>query len=794
MTGLAELPRPARYLVAGALPGSIAIAVAVAAFDGFNADLLTAGAIAVGMVAGELFRVVLPYRHSSGVRFTLSDAALMCGVLAASPASVVLGVSLGVIAWQVVDRAEPVKLAYNFAQLVASTSVAVAVLAWLGGWPGAAPAFGTTAFAAALAVFLAVNTVAVAGIVALTAGHSLRATTRRMLPTNALVTGCNGALALLAVVVWEQNPFVLPALAAPLLLIYVSGRQRVAAQLDRERSQAFVAVDHRLAEARSAPELAEILTDGVGETLAVEGAVWRRGMWMTRVPPGSRECPVEEDAGELRWGDAVSLGPAVSEGLPGCAVAFDHGVLVVWQGTLAPSQDTGPWLERLAGSASVHFARVEAQAALEQERGTLRAVVDGTADGILVVDEAGRIAVWNPAMRRLSGEDDAVGRPVEDVLGKGPWDQAGVHDVVRPARGEDEARVWRLAVAAPAGDATTGRLRVAVVHDVTEERRVTRMKDDMLAVVSHELRTPLTPIKASAQLLSRRADRLDPAQRQRLLDQIEQRADHLARLVEDMILVAQLSSSAAARPRVVPATADLVAVVGDELRQVRETHPDHALHFDGPDTLVGTTDALRLRQIVGNLIDNACKYSPTGTEVTVVMREVGNDVRIDVRDQGRGIPMEERERVFERFERLEDPLRMTTSGAGLGLFIVRALTRALSGEVSIIDGVEVGTTVRLQLPLLGVAETAVGREEPILRHASSQREIPGAPVVHPPAPDRHSTNPPTAHPQPTNPATPDRHSTDSATARPQSINPAAPGRLTSSSGAPPTESPRWPDR
>ena len=721
MTGFAQLPRPAQRLVTASLPGAVLLAVAVAALEGFQADLLATSAIAVGMVAGELFRVVLPYRNTTGVRFTLSDAALMCGLLAASPASVVLGVSLGVIAWQVVDRAEPVKLAYNFAQLVASTAAAALVLDLLGGGPGAAPGVGVAVFGAALVVFLAVNTVAVAAIIALTAGQSLRATALRMLPTNALVTSCNGALALLAVVVWQQNPFVLPALAAPLLLIYVSGRQRVAAQLDRERSEAFIAVDHRLTAARSAPELAEILVDGVGEILALEGAVWRRGMWMTRVPLGSAECPVPEDADGMIWKDAAAFGLAVDDGLPGCAIAFGHGVLVAWQGSLPPSDDAKPWLGRLAGSASVHFARVEAQAALEQERGTLRAVVDGTADGILVVDEAQRIAVWNPAMRRLSGVDDPIGRSVVDVLGSGPWDRAGVHDVVRPARGDAvEARVWRLAVAAPAGDAITGRLRVAVVHDVTEERRVARMKDDMLAVVSHELRTPLTPIKASAQLLSRRGDRLDSAQRQRLLDQIEQRADHLARLIEDLILVAQLSSSAAARPRVVPATADLAAVIGEELRQARETHPDHTLTFDGPDTLVGTTDALRLRQVVGNLVDNACRYSPAGTEVAVVLREVGDEVRLDVRDEGRGIPPEERDRVFERFERVEDPLRMTTSGAGLGLFIVRALTRALGGEVAIVDGLATGTTVRLHLPLFGVAETAVGGSQPILRHAAGE--------------------------------------------------------------------------
>jgi signal transduction histidine kinase len=717
-TGLEGLPRPAQRtivltIVAGAAAGALTVL-------GHHEDLswLRIALIAVGIAAGELATVDLPHHHSSasGIRFTFGDTAMASGLLLASPGDVAIGISVGLLLWQIVDRAEPIKLLFNLGQYTLAGSCAALTFHAVSPALHGTEAQTVLSLAVAIVVFLALNTLTVGFVVATTTDDGFPMVVGRMLPTNGLVTGCNGALALLLVIVWEQNPWAVPALGAPLLLVYMASRLRVRAQLDRERSEAALAVERRLGETVNLDQIAEQVATGVTAIVGMQAAVWLHGQWRTPVPEGTGSCLVDPGAGNAQWSRADAFGVMLDE-TPAAAIGFGHGVLVAWEHHSRSTADATPWLERLARSAAVHVSRAEASAALERERATLRAVVDGTADGIFVLDDHGDVALWNPAMWRLSGivEGTAVGQSIDTVLGDGPWRSAGIHDVARATEDGTEGRTWRVAVAKVQQDRDSGLLSIAVVHDVSEERRVARMKDDMLAVVSHELRTPLTPIKASAQLLSRRADQLDSKQRARLLAEIEQRADHLARLVEDLLLVAQLSSKASSQPRVVPTTANLMDVVREEVAHLGENYPDHTIELEGPDELVGTTDALRLRQVVANIVDNACKYSDAGSTVYVRLSEQADQALLEVADQGRGIPPEDRERIFERFERVEDPLNMTTSGAGLGLFIVRALTTALGGEARVEGAVGEGTTVIVRLPLLGVTENPVWDARPILR-------------------------------------------------------------------------------
>jgi signal transduction histidine kinase len=421
--------------------------------------------------------------------------------------------------------------------------------------------------------------------------------------------------------------------------------------------------------------------------------VWRNGRWATPVPPGSASCPVDPELATPLIAQGSGLGPAVTGTC--AAIGLSGGVLVMWEGDLGVQADTQEWMEQLARSGRVHFARATAATALLKEQATLRAVVDGTGDGICVIDAGGVVRVWNPAMAALAGHsmDAALGREVAAVLGEGPWGADGVHDVVRP-----DDRVWRVSVDTISEEAH-GSLHVAVVHDVSAERRVARMKDDMLAVVSHELRTPLTPIKASAQLLLRRWDRMTEEHRGMLLNQIEKRADHLARLVSDLLLVGQLSASSRPDPQVSWTATDVSAVLAEAVADLRIGHPEHEIALRCPKELLTLTDPLRLRQIVDNLVENACKFSPTGAAVDVSLEVEGDQAVLCVADAGRGIPTEDLERVFERFERVEDPLLMTTSGAGLGLYIVKSLVHALGGEIELSSTVGVGTSVTVSLPV-----------------------------------------------------------------------------------------------
>ena len=697
---VAALPLAARRLVQATAAVAVGLAVVAVTVDATLPSILDVVLLATAIAGGEAIRVDLPYRRGGTARFTLGDATLAAGLLLAPPTTVLVAAVLAITAWQLLERQRLVKLAFNVAQYVAGAATATLVVQLLAPRPGPVGPSAVGAAAIGVALFLVVNTVTVAGIIATTSGDDFAVTMRRMIGTAALLAAGNACLGLLGVLLFTFHPWALPTLVVPLVLLHAAYRQEVRARVDRERSQAFVEVEHRLGDAADPDQVRTALIAGVGTILGSNAAVWRDGMWLGEVPADSGPCPVEATLPLPLVTQARALGLAVA----GECVALGLGdaVLVVWSGELDPRGQGREWLERLAASARVHAQRSVAATFLRQERATLGAVVDGTGDGILVLDADGLVRLCNPAMAALAQVDGlaALHLPATEVLGDGPWASEGVHDVVRG--GGDSERVWRVSVST-VRDRAHGELRVAVVHDVTAERRVARTKDDMLSIVSHELRTPLTPIKGNAQLLRRRWERVPAHRREQLLAQIEHGSDHLTSLVEDLLLVGQLSSAGEAAPRVRAAPTDLAALAREATEQFPAVHPHHEIALDAPETLATVTDPIRMRQILDNLVGNACKFSEAGTRVDVRLAEDGEWVLLAVTDRGRGIPPEDRERVFERFERVEDPLVMTTSGAGLGLYIVRALARALGGDVGVDSMLGVGSTFSVRLPATAAA-------------------------------------------------------------------------------------------
>jgi signal transduction histidine kinase len=225
-----------------------------------------------------------------------------------------------------------------------------------------------------------------------------------------------------------------------------------------------------------------------------------------------------------------------------------------------------------------------------------------------------------------------------------------------------------------------------------------------VATVSHELRTPITPIKGYAELLQARGARMTEEKRQDMLRIIAERAEHLARLVEDLLLASRISSErgGSAVPGLRRECTDLAEAArraaADWLRR-----PDSRLELELPDRpLEVDADPLRLVQVLDNLLSNAHKYSPADRPVRLRVWRDGGWAKAAVVDRGRGIPREELDRIFEKFHRVEDPMTMTTGGTGLGLYIARELTRAMGGEIEAASAPRRGSTFTLRLPLATV--------------------------------------------------------------------------------------------
>ncbi|WP_019633636.1 PAS domain-containing sensor histidine kinase [Actinomadura atramentaria] len=341
-------------------------------------------------------------------------------------------------------------------------------------------------------------------------------------------------------------------------------------------------------------------------------------------------------------------------------------------------------LELLAGHAGVAVGNAVAYAEVVRQRAHERAVIDSSADGIAVLDRDGIVRQWNPAAHALTGiaAADAVG-------GRLPFDV--------PPPGESrtfraDSGTWLSAVAAEIEE--TGE-RVVDFHDVSESKALEEAKDLFLATTSHELRTPITVVQGFASTLVRRWDDLPDADRRAAVATIAERAQSLGRLVEHLLLGARAGADELA---VTIEDFDVTRVLRGVTGGFRSLSGRHrvALHVE-PDLPAVRGDAMATDIVLGQLLENAFKYSPDGGAVVVRAGRAGPDVVITVDDDGIGIPPEDRERVFERFVQGEAGDRRRFGGIGLGLYIVRRLTEAQGGSIAAHPRAGGGTRMRLVL-------------------------------------------------------------------------------------------------
>jgi signal transduction histidine kinase len=310
----------------------------------------------------------------------------------------------------------------------------------------------------------------------------------------------------------------------------------------------------------------------------------------------------------------------------------------------------------------------------------------------------------------------------------------------------------RIEVSSSGDSEESGSVSILTVHDETRERRVERMKSDFVATISHELRTPITPIKGYAHLLATRADRVTPEKRAQALRVISDRADHLSRLVDDLLLASQASEGA--RLAVEMGIEDLGEVVEEAVTSFPQMSKRISVALPAEPVLV-QCDRIRAVQCLANLIGNAEKYAPPDSPVEIRVSVAGLQAQVHVRDHGPGIPDQEHDKVFERFYRREDPFTMRTGGAGLGLHIARELAVAMGGGLTLHNPTQ-GTGAEFVLHLLTSQAPAVGSTQVAsprgLRgaHGGTPGTAPAAPVPAA-APARAATPTPTVS---TNAATP----------------------------------------
>lgn len=337
---------------------------------------------------------------------------------------------------------------------------------------------------------------------------------------------------------------------------------------------------------------------------------------------------------------------------------------------------------------------------LERDRARMEAILASMVEGVLVVNEQGRLQLVNDAARRmLKLATAAVDHSyIEAIRHPGIVEHIG-----RALSGEQpdgfELSVTRdttrVLVARVAPVVATGRGAVLVMHDITELRKADQVRRDFVANVSHELRTPLTAIKGYAEAILDDPD--DPDTGEKFLDIIHRHATRMERLVKDLLRLARLDAGQETIELVPCDIAGLLNGIANDFEPIA-TDKRQTIHADVTRQAARlTTDPAKLHDIVRNLVENAVNYTPSGGTIDVTAKVVDGSFQLAVADTGHGIPPEELGRVFERFYRVDKS--RTLPGTGLGLSIVKHLVHVLGGEVTVSNQDGGGALFTVTLPL-----------------------------------------------------------------------------------------------
>jgi signal transduction histidine kinase len=351
-----------------------------------------------------------------------------------------------------------------------------------------------------------------------------------------------------------------------------------------------------------------------------------------------------------------------------CCTAGDDGA---WNGVVVT--DSGAWPAPEAAVAAI-MALVAPASAVEVPARSVPAAVlalEPSAESLVVArsEEDAAAPVVLAVLRQLSGDDGSEGRA----------------EVLAAFLGHASLTVANARLYAD--------VEAALAHQVD----LNRQKDDFVSAVSHELRTPLAATIGSVLTLRRMDERLNADQRATLMDVACRQAKRLQRLIEELLTLATVEQGEAPRIDTPVDVARMVDDIVEELRAQRAPEELPTIRFSDDGGVVVHTSESKLRQVLSNLVENACKYAPGGP-IDILVRHHGGASRIEVLDSGPGIPPADRERVFERFVQLDQSSTRSQGGTGLGLYLCRQVAVLVGGTLTLDDAPGGGSRFVLTLP------------------------------------------------------------------------------------------------
>lgn len=342
------------------------------------------------------------------------------------------------------------------------------------------------------------------------------------------------------------------------------------------------------------------------------------------------------------------------------------------------------------------------------EHNRMRVILGGMRDGLIAIDDLGKIVLINSVMSRILGFEirEVRGRYLSDVVKDSEIIEllTNTLKMQRPLEAEidlglGQSEKYLKAYTSPLvdyGQDVSGAL--IVLHDLTQTRQLENIRRDFVANVSHELKTPITAIRGIAETLVDDPE-MEYELRQKFMNKITDQSHRLSNLVTDLLALARLDE----REKTPKIRIDLRSLIDERITSLSKvTAPEKMarLIFETPEEPVHVFgDEEELRQAIGNLIDNGLKYTPSHGTVRAVLSSHNNQAIVKIEDNGIGIPKEYLDRIFERFFRVDKARSREIGGTGLGLAIVKNICLKHEGNVEVESKDGKGTTFTITLPL-----------------------------------------------------------------------------------------------
>ena len=355
---------------------------------------------------------------------------------------------------------------------------------------------------------------------------------------------------------------------------------------------------------------------------------------------------------------------------------------------------------------------------ISKDKNKIETIINGIGDGVFVVDADLKIVLFNPVASRMSGfsEKEALGKKYQDIL-KFVFESditkvndKFIKDALKTGKPQSMFNhtllITKKGEQISVADSATPLINekgqitgcVVVFRDATKEREIDRMKTEFVSVASHQLKTPLTGIKWMSELLLR--EKLDDKQREYAQD-VNTSANKLTKLVDNLLNVSHIETGR--KFDIEKENINVIKLIDSAIKVVGKNNNNKKIPIvkskKTPSKLMINVDPDKIKQAVGNLIDNAVKYSKKGGTVEISCFQNKDGIMLSVKDNGIGIPSKQQDRIFEKFFRADNVTQYETGGTGLGLYIVKAIIEAHGGKIWFESDENEGTTFYAELPV-----------------------------------------------------------------------------------------------